>query len=70
MRFTFLDNASRLPFSFPNSILYQVHPENFRCVPPKRSIPILQLSAEQNSLDLSLEIHNLGRFLSFCQNSN
>ena len=46
MRFTFLDNASRLPFSFPNSILYQVHPKNFWCVPPKRSIPILQLSVE------------------------
>ena len=46
MRFTFLDNASRLPFSFPNSVLYQVHPQNFRCVPPKRSIPILQLSVE------------------------
>ena len=43
MRFTFLDNASRLPSSFPNSILYQVHSENFRCDPPKRSIPILQL---------------------------
>ena len=34
MRFTFLDNASRFPFSFPNSILNQVHSENFRCVPP------------------------------------
>ena len=32
------------------------------CVPPKRSIPILQLSVEQNSLDLSFEIHNLGHF--------
>ena len=29
MRFTFLDNASRLSFSLPNSISYQVHPENF-----------------------------------------
>ena len=46
MGFTFLDNASRLPFSFPSSILYQVPHENFRCVPPKRSIPILQLSVE------------------------
>ena len=56
------------PFSFPNSILYQLHPENFRCDPPKRSIPILQLSAEQNSLNLSFEVHNLGRF--FLQKSN
>ena len=31
---------------FPNSILYQVHPENFRSVPPKRPIPVLQLSVE------------------------
>ena len=28
---------------FPNSILFQMHPKNFWCVPPKRSIPILQL---------------------------
>ena len=41
-----LDNSSRLPFSFANSILYQMHPKNFRCVPPKRSIPILQLTVE------------------------
>ena len=47
MRFTFLDTASWLPFSFPNSILYQMHPKNFRCVPPKRSIPFLQLSVER-----------------------
>ena len=46
MRFTFVDNSSRLPFCLPNSILYKVHPENFICVPPKRSIPIFQLSVE------------------------
>ena len=38
MRFTFLDNASRLPCFFPNFDSNQMHPENFRCVPPKRSI--------------------------------
>ena len=65
MRFTFLDNASRLPLSLPNSILYQVHPENFRCVPPKRSFPILQLSTEWYSLDLNFVLHNLGRFFFF-----
>ena len=43
MRFTFLDNASRWPFSFPNAVLYQVRPEIFWCVPPKRSIPILPI---------------------------
>ena len=32
------------------------------CVPKKRSIPIPQLSEEQNSLDLNFEIHNLGLF--------
>ena len=65
MRFTFLVFASRLPFSLPNSILYQVHPENFRCVPPKRSFPILQLSTEWYSLDLNFVLHNLGRFFFF-----
>ena len=50
------------PFLSPILVSYQMHPENFFCcVPPKRSIPILQLSVEQNSLDLSLEKHNLGR---------
>ena len=65
MRFTFLVFASRLPLSLPNSILYQVHPENFRCVPPKRSFPILQLSTEWYSLDLNFVLHNLGRFYFF-----
>ena len=32
------------------------------CVPLKRSISFAQLSAEQTSLDLNFEIHNLGPF--------
>ena len=32
------------------------------CVPPKRSISFAQLSAEQTSLDLNFEIHNLEPF--------
>ena len=39
MRFTFLDNASRLPFSFPNSVLHQVHPENFLVCPAEALNP-------------------------------
>ena len=39
MRFTFLDNASRLPVSFPNSILYQVHPDNFLVCPAEAFNP-------------------------------
>ena len=48
------------PFLSRILVSYQMHPENFWCVPPKRSIPIPHLSVEQNSLDLSLEKHNLG----------
>ena len=43
-------------FSFPYSILYQVYPENFQVCPAEAFNPILQLSIEQNSLDLSCEI--------------
>ena len=61
----------RLPlFSFPNSFLYQVHPENFMCVLPQHSIPFLQLSVKCNSFDLSFKIHNLGRFSSKNSNSS
>ena len=56
----FVDTSSRLPFSFRNSVFYQVHYENFRCVPPKPSFPIPQLSEEENSLAPSLEKHYLG----------
>ena len=55
------------PFSFLNSISYQVHPENFWCVPPKRSIPIIQLSAEYSPPDLSYEIRNPGLFFSLSE---
>ena len=55
------------PFLSPILVSYQMHPENFWCVPPKRSIPILQLSVEKNSLDLSLEKHNLGRLFFLSQ---
>ena len=37
------------------------------CVPPKRSISFAQLSAEQTSLDLNFEIHNLGPFFSLSE---
>ena len=39
MKFTFLDNDSRLPFSFPNSVLHQVHPENFLVSPAEAFNP-------------------------------
>ena len=41
-----LDNASRLPFSFPNLVSYQVRPENFMVCPAEASNPNSPASAE------------------------
>ena len=39
MRFTFWVNSSRLPLSFPNSILYQMHPQEFQVCPAEAFNP-------------------------------
>ena len=57
----FLENASRMSFSFPNFVSFCTKwlTRISWCVPPKRSIPFLQLSLEYNSLDLSLALFSL-----------
>ena len=64
MRFTFLNKASRLPFCFPNSILYQVHPEGFQVCPANPNSSTFHRIVFIGS---DFEIHNLG---SFSQDSN
>ena len=39
MRFAFLDNSFRLPFSFPNFDSYQMHPKNFMVCPAEAFNP-------------------------------
>ena len=63
MNVTFLDNISRWPFLFSEfELRIRCVLRILRCVPPKRSLSLAQLSEEQTSLDLNVEIHNLGLF--------
>ena len=63
MSVTFLDNTSRWPFLFPEfEFRTRCVLRILRCVPPKRSLSLAQLSAEWTSLDLNSEVHDLGLF--------
>ena len=58
MRFTFLDDASWEFLLSRLTVSYQMRPENFMVCPAEAFNPILLLSVEKNSLDLSFDIHN------------